>query len=154
MYLPPNVTSSIQPTNQGVIEKLKRIYRKQVLRWLLLDDGTENSVFVLLKYCCYMLAYVWDSLAEDNLGYVWKELWTLPEKQEVEEERVNSEKNDLNEFVKLFGNIPWFTDCDKDDALDCSNYYFNDLEYQILGDNEIISSIKTQDDHDNDSSSD
>ncbi|GFV41206.1 HTH CENPB-type domain-containing protein [Trichonephila clavipes] len=32
MYLPPNVTALVQPMNQGVIEKLKRIYRKQILR--------------------------------------------------------------------------------------------------------------------------
>ncbi|GFS89118.1 HTH CENPB-type domain-containing protein [Trichonephila clavipes] len=31
MYLPPNITALVQPMDQGVIEKLKRIYRKQVL---------------------------------------------------------------------------------------------------------------------------
>ena len=34
MYLPPNVTALLQPMDQGVIDKLKRIYRKQVLRRL------------------------------------------------------------------------------------------------------------------------
>ena len=34
MFFPPNVTSLIQPMDQGVIEKFKRMYRKQMLRRL------------------------------------------------------------------------------------------------------------------------
>ena len=31
VYFPPNVTALIQPMDQGVIEKLKRLYKKQFL---------------------------------------------------------------------------------------------------------------------------
>lgn len=161
MYLPPNVTSLIQPMDQGVIEKLKRLYRKQVLRRLLLEDGTEGSVVAFskalnLKHCCYMIADAWDSLTKDNLQNAWKKLWTLSEEPEVEEENINSEQNDIDEFVDLFGIIPGFTDCDKNDAVDWLNGDSTDPGYQILDDDEIISSLKNQedDDHDNDSSSD
>lgn len=159
MYLPPNVTSLIQPMDQGVIEKLKRMYRKQVLRRLLLDDGTEGSVVAFskalnLKHCCYMIADAWDSLTEDNLRNAWKKLWHLPEEPEVEGETVNLETNDLNEFVDLFSSIPGFTDCDRDDAVDWLNHDANDPGYQIFDDDEIVSSLKNPDeDHDNDSSS-
>jgi len=47
MFFPPNVTSLIQPMDQGVIKKFKRIYRKQMLRRLLLNEGTEESETVL-----------------------------------------------------------------------------------------------------------
>ncbi|GFY31834.1 HTH CENPB-type domain-containing protein [Trichonephila clavipes] len=45
MYLPPNVTALVQPMDQGVIEKLKRIYRKQVLRRLFLAENDEEKCF-------------------------------------------------------------------------------------------------------------
>ena len=41
MYLSPNVTPSIQPMDQGVIEKMKRMYRKEMLRKLLILDESE-----------------------------------------------------------------------------------------------------------------
>ncbi|GFY52218.1 HTH CENPB-type domain-containing protein [Trichonephila inaurata madagascariensis] len=61
MYLPPNVTALEQPMEQGVIEKLKRIYRKQVLQRLLLAENDKESVAdfaekLNMKDACYMLA--------------------------------------------------------------------------------------------------
>ncbi|GFS32079.1 tigger transposable element-derived protein 7 [Trichonephila inaurata madagascariensis] len=61
MYLPPSITALVQPRDQGVIEKLKRIYRKQVLRRLLLAKNYEKSVAAFaenlnMKGACYMLA--------------------------------------------------------------------------------------------------
>lgn len=44
MFLPSNSTGIIQPTNQGVIEKLKRIYRKHILRHLLSAENEENTM--------------------------------------------------------------------------------------------------------------
>ncbi|XP_023247529.1 jerky protein homolog-like [Copidosoma floridanum] len=186
MYLKPNVTSLIQHMDKGVIEKMKRMYRKQVLRRLLLNDGTEDGVIEFskslnLKHCCYMIADAWDSLTEDNLRNAWKKLWILPKvtataqtgetaetaetvetepepekeaEEEPEKEREsNTEKSDLDEFASLIGNIPGFADCDKDDVEDWLNHDANDQGYQILDDDEIVSSIKNlDDDHDSDSS--
>ncbi|GFY64925.1 HTH CENPB-type domain-containing protein [Trichonephila inaurata madagascariensis] len=45
MYLPPNVTVLVQPMDQGVIEKLKRMYRKQVL-WILFWQKTTKKVLL------------------------------------------------------------------------------------------------------------
>ncbi|XP_015125074.1 tigger transposable element-derived protein 2-like [Diachasma alloeum] len=42
MDLPPNVTALIRRMNQGVIEKTKRILRKNMLRRLLLDNDTAS----------------------------------------------------------------------------------------------------------------
>jgi len=72
MFFPPNVTSLIQPMDQRIIEKYKRMYRKQMLRRILLNEGTEKSVVTFskllnLKHCCYMAANAWDNLTEENL---------------------------------------------------------------------------------------
>ena len=38
MFLPPNVTSLIQPMHQGVLECLKRHYKRSLVRDVLLSD--------------------------------------------------------------------------------------------------------------------
>lgn len=47
-FLPPNVTSILQPMDQSFIETLKRLYRKQLLRRLLSADSSE--IETMLKF--------------------------------------------------------------------------------------------------------
>jgi len=44
MYLPANMTSLIQPMNQGVIEMLERHYKRELLWKLLLLDSEGHSM--------------------------------------------------------------------------------------------------------------
>ena len=44
-FLPPNVTSLIQPMDQGVLERMNRIYRKSLLR-----DLTRNHSKILFLF--------------------------------------------------------------------------------------------------------
>ncbi|GFT12532.1 HTH CENPB-type domain-containing protein [Trichonephila clavipes] len=58
-------TALVQPMDQDVIEKLKRMYRKQVLWRLLLPENDEESGAAFaeklnMKDACYMLDEVWD----------------------------------------------------------------------------------------------
>ena len=48
-FLPPNVTSLIQPMDQGVLESLKRRYRKSLLRDILLSDEHPDVVEFIKK---------------------------------------------------------------------------------------------------------
>lgn len=44
MIFPVNTTVIFQPIDQGIIKKLKRIYRKQILWRLLLADSEDNFI--------------------------------------------------------------------------------------------------------------
>lgn len=59
-YSPPNVTALVQSMDQNVIEKVKRMYRKNMLHRLLLaeDEQTviELSKNLTRKDCIYMIA--------------------------------------------------------------------------------------------------
>lgn len=43
-YLPPNVPSLIQPMDQGVLKALKQIYKKKLLRRLLIEDDMQGWI--------------------------------------------------------------------------------------------------------------
>ena len=49
MFLPPNTTALIQPMDQGVLEALKRRYRRSMLQKLLLQDQAGQSVIECIK---------------------------------------------------------------------------------------------------------
>jgi hypothetical protein len=49
IFLPPNITSIAQPMDQGVLEFMKKIYRKQFLDFILSSDEEENYVQKLKK---------------------------------------------------------------------------------------------------------
>ena len=60
LFLPPNTTSLIQLMDQGVLECMKRRYRKGLLTKLVLADaGTidpENTIIINIKDAIYMVA--------------------------------------------------------------------------------------------------
>lgn len=49
MFLPSNTTALIQPMDQGVLEAMKRRYRKAVLRKLLLEEQDGRSMVNFVK---------------------------------------------------------------------------------------------------------
>ncbi|GBL92607.1 Tigger transposable element-derived protein 2 [Araneus ventricosus] len=49
VFLPPNMTTWIQPMDQGIIESVKRRYRRKLLTALSKEDGKSTSVINLVK---------------------------------------------------------------------------------------------------------
>lgn len=80
MFLPPHVTPLIQPMDQGVIEWLKRRYRKKYVGSLL--DKTEGGCSLLeamkilnIKDAIYTVASAWDEMKQTTLQKAWKKIW-------------------------------------------------------------------------------
>ena len=69
-YLPPNVTSLIQPMDQGVLEALKRRYKKKILRRLLI--GEENGESVDMKVVADLIAESWDEIEASTIQKSWR----------------------------------------------------------------------------------
>lgn len=89
-FLPPNVTSILQPMDQSVIETFKRLYRKQLLRRLLSAESSEVETMlkffkeVNLKDCCYMLVDAWNSVESEILKRAWNKLLRSPSNSLIE----------------------------------------------------------------------
>ncbi|KAG7211961.1 hypothetical protein KM043_011166 [Ampulex compressa] len=76
VYLPPNTTSLIQPINQGIIEKTKRLFRHKLLqRVLTYENGiTEFYKDYTLKNCIDTLSISWSEITENNIRNAWNKL--------------------------------------------------------------------------------
>ncbi|KRY12213.1 Jerky -like protein-like [Trichinella patagoniensis] len=77
LFLPPNASSLVQPMDQTVIQCLKKRYRKQLLRKIVLSEADGGDLVsqlksISLKNCCYMIAQAWDSFSGHTLGASWK----------------------------------------------------------------------------------
>ena len=66
-YLPPGVTSLIQPMDQGVLQSFKQTYKKKLLRQLFIEDENGVSVPQFLKTINM-------KVVADHVAEAWKEI--------------------------------------------------------------------------------
>ncbi|KAJ8376847.1 hypothetical protein SKAU_G00074270 [Synaphobranchus kaupii] len=91
IFLPANVISSIQPMHQGVLENLKRRYKRELLRrlWMRSESFESYSDFcnlLTVKDALHMCAKVWEEVSSVSLKRSWNIL--LPGDSQVEEENI------------------------------------------------------------------
>ena len=76
-YLPPNVTSLIQPMDQGIIQNFKHLYRSSFMNKLLgtheqIPDFQKNFT---IKDAIFSAAFAWKEVKETTLSRCWHKLW-------------------------------------------------------------------------------
>ncbi|KAI6661871.1 Jerky protein homolog-like [Oopsacas minuta] len=147
MFLPANTTSIIQPMDQGILEAMKRRYKKCLLRHLILEEHTlELSIPEILKLvtirdAVYWAAQSWDDATRESLSAGWNKLLPLSDCSLEAVDSTSSPNNELGEFTDMFLEMgsseidenwqrpqEWL---DEDD----------DPGYQLLDDEEIISEV-------------
>ena len=140
-FFPPNVTSLVQPMDQSVIETLKKLYRKQFMRLLLLGDkDDEESIFstykkINLKYCCYMLFEAWNGVKNCTLHKSWNKL--LKSSQDQTEIR-EPDAEISAEMVDTLSKVSVFAECDEKNVNEWLSMDSDDPGYQLLTDDEIV----------------
>ena len=82
-FLPPNVTSLIQPMDQGVLISLKRRYRKELLHRLIIEDEVGTSIIEFLKglnmkTTIDLVAEAWDDIPSTTMQRSWRKILPLP----------------------------------------------------------------------------
>ena len=105
-FLPPNVTALIQPMDQGVLESIKRVYWKSILR-----DLVSQSTFTIqdfLKTLDMMkvidtVATAWDMVTPAAIKNSWKKLLLLP--NDIQQNNVPQEVISNNDFVQQFSRV-------------------------------------------------
>ncbi|XP_053949972.1 jerky protein homolog-like [Anastrepha ludens] len=158
--------------DQGIIECMKRLYKKQLLRKLLLADENEEGTLIYhkninIKDCCYMVADAWTSVKAITLKRAWNKINGISTQQQIQEEKENAELKNNEESDKdtdsmstenlqnMITKVPGCSECNVEDI----EYWLHsdsiDPGFQLLSDDEIIQSTKeesypvdTEDDND------
>ncbi|XP_058791807.1 jerky protein homolog-like [Phymastichus coffea] len=111
MFLPPNATSLIQPMDQGVIAKLKKMFRNKLVKELMLQKESRCIVDIVkkqtIKDCCYKLASSWDDVTPKDIRNAWNRL--LGKDESLCEQNVSTAE--VNLLLALLKDSPDFVDC-------------------------------------------
>lgn len=99
LFLPPNTTSVIQPMDQGVLQTIKRHYKRDLLLRLLNEEEVgsmniaEYSKTLNILDAVLMSAKSWDEVEEKTIARSWSKLLSLPDvpQQEPESTASNSD---------------------------------------------------------------
>lgn len=126
LFLPPNVTSLVQPMDQGVLECLKKKYRRRLLQFLLQNTEGEGTVVEFLKKTTmkdvvYWVADSWDEVKAETLKKSWNNIL------KVDDNRNSIDEDDLplqNLITKLPG-------CENASDNDVSEWMNSDDQFEV-----------------------
>ena len=156
LFLPPNVTSLIQPMDQGVLESLKRRYRKSLLRDILIASTEELDIAKYLKSITMKVvvekvhvAMAWDEISASTIRRSWQKLIPIFDDQDASSSSVipsNSETSpdrpSNSEFVGFFSRLGQsLTEVDIDEWLEADA---NDQGYEHLDDAGIVEHVLSE----------
>lgn len=155
-FLPPNVTSLIQPMDQEVLESLKRRYRRKLLEKLLLRDVEGRSIVDFIKsidmlQVANLISRCWDEIPPSILRNSWRKSFAEPScseegastsvsAQDPEQQAMDtSSEMKVDEFRSAFQQLGF--DLSEADTIGWLNYDEQDRGYAHLTDEEIITSV-------------
>ena len=138
-FLLPNVTALIQPMDQGVLESLKRRYRKSLLRDIILSDEQPDLVKFIkgvnMKVVAEKVALAWDELTPTTIRRSWRKLLPIEESQSTEETSSDNAplNSDFEEDSRSLG-----LDLSETDVAEWLTSDDQDPGYEHLDDNAIV----------------
>lgn len=147
VFLPPNVTSLCQPMDQGVLETLKRLYRRKLLSIIIAGMDAGKSVSECLKDVDMLDVAVWISSAWKELNTLtliksWKKLLDHKASDKWSEEMQESEiQGEVSEdIVQLLKSIPG---CDEVNS-ETLNDWMKEDEMNEFTDSDIIDLVNIE----------
>lgn len=83
MTFPPDVTSLIQPLNQGILESFKKQYKQSFFNEMLVQKNekivNKSDKRWTMKDCCFSIADAWNSFTVEDVQLAWRKLLKLHE---------------------------------------------------------------------------
>ena len=137
LFLPPNTISLFQPMDQGVIEAMKRRYRKALLQKLLLEDQEGRSIIqfvkqINMKDVVYMTAAAWQDIPSLTLTKSWNKLLRTAE--------VSVDSGDgSDEVLQLAQQLD--SNLETEDVNTWINVDSGDKGYELLSDEDIVKQV-------------
>ena len=140
LFLPPNVTSIIQPMDQGILENLKRRYKRELLRKLLLHSEEDVSFMefckkLTIKSAVYLSAKFWEEISSTSLCRAWNKLFSGGEKLDNQ-----PPSEELPLISEEFGQLE-ISECEMEEWLTADQ---DVMGFQELSDGEILDLSKNR----------
>ena len=138
MYLPPNVTSLVQPMDQGVISALKRRYKTGFLYEMLSRNHKTNAEFVQsvkkwsILNCMFVLRESWGALTQSTLRNAWKKL--LP--NHLPDSLSNCPSN--SELTSLLNRVPGGEVCSAATVIEWLEDEGEKPAFEVMTDNQLL----------------
>jgi len=139
-FLPANTTALIQPMDQGVIETMKRRYRKQFIQQLA-TFGEEINVKdfwkrYTIKDTVFNITQAWNDLSHLTLKRAWNKLCP----QENDEDNNDGENNNIgNEnILQMCETLPTEEKIEINDVAKWMDIDKLDAGFEFLSDDELI----------------
>lgn len=158
-YFPPNVTSIAQPMDQGVIETMKRLYRKDLMLQLLEEaDFMGFWKSLNLKEAIYAAARAWNGVKESNIKKAFYKIMTLEDTEVEDDDHLNDGELSIENITSIASGINGLEEINKEEIQEWIGCDHEEKGYQIMNDDdlnnqtstEIRSDKSTSDDDEND----
>lgn len=96
LYLPPNITSTIQPMDQNVLETMKKIYKRTFLQNILTHLENDAEIADAIKNVTILkaiewIAQAWDLVSSHTISRSWKGIFENTFQLTEEENDLQSE---------------------------------------------------------------
>jgi len=140
VFLPPNVTPLIQPMDQGVIECLKRRYRRKLMTTIFdmteeIQEISQALKCVNMKDVIYLLSLAWEEIPPETLQKSWSKI--LDNCDEYEDEETEEENKQL---LSMVSKIKGMEGAEFDDIVHWHKE--DDIDVPMLSDAEIVSVVQ------------
>lgn len=146
IFLPPNATAICQPMDQGVLEALKRNYRRILLSSLIeeIDEGrnvVEKLKKINMKDVAYWIAASWERVNADTIARSWKALLGEDNEETIHQQREKDESNTpIDDILPLLQKIPGCEDASENDV----NLWLVSDEQNEVTDSEIVDMVNCE----------
>ncbi|XP_032875006.1 jerky protein homolog [Amblyraja radiata] len=160
IYLPPNVTSLIQPCDQGILRSMKTKYKYFFLNCMLaaVNRGVDIKDFLkefTLKDVIYALVNAWKDVTKSTLKNAWHKLWpaTMFDENEPADEDEMKMISNLIAYAKSVAteNVNTLESADIEEVLNVDN---DALVVHSLSDGEIAEMVLDNNKHEDSTGSD
>lgn len=141
VYFPHKVTSIAQPMDQGVIETMKRLYRKDLMINLL--DNVDLMGFwksLNIKDAVLAVARAWDAVKQINIKRAFDKIMTLEDvkDEEIQEGNIINEDLSTSNIISIVRTVPDLREVEEDEIEAWIQCDHDDLGYQLMTENEML----------------